>query len=163
DRADNARPQRVLQRKRRQNATDRRRLGRLRQTQALAPLRVAGANGFAARLLGLPDQKLTAMFMCNCQAALEHLSGIIAHWKPTDLLMPSISDTHPDHSALAVMLRLVLSESFLDPMAAEQMTAWSYVVHGRSPTFFDRSGSICQSQREAAIKLRAIRCHTTQL
>jgi len=43
------------------------------------------------------------------------------------------------------------------------MTAWSYVVHGRSPAFFDRSGSICQSQREAAIKLRAIRCHTTQL
>ena len=160
---DNPWPQRVLERKWRLNATDRRRWGRLRRTEALAALRVLGVNGFAARFLGLPDQKLTAMLMCNCQSALEHLSGIIAHWKPTDLLMPSISDTHPDHSALAVMLRLVLSESFLDPMATEQMTAWSYVVHGRSPAFFDRSGSICQSQREAAIKLRAIRCHTTQL
>src|SRR5438876_7058434 len=160
---DNPWPQRVLERKWRLNATDRRRWGRLRRTEALAALRVLGVNGFAARFLGLPDQKLTAMLMCNCQSALKHLSGIIAHWKPTDLLMPSISDTHPDHSALAVMLRLVLSESFLDPMATGQMTAWSYVVHGRSPAFFDRSGSICQSQREAAIKLRAIRCHTTQL
>ena len=160
---DNPWPQRVLERKWRLNASDRKRWGRLRRTEALAALRTLGVNGSAARFLALPDQKLTAMLMCNCQSALEHLSGIIADWKPTDLLVPSISDTHPDHSALAVMLRLALSESFLDPMATGQMTAWSYVVHGRSPAFFDRAGSICQSQREAAIKLRAIRCNKTQL
>src|SRR5213075_3006983 len=78
-------------------------------------------------------------------------------------LVPSICDTHPDHSALAVMLRLVLSESFSDAMAAGRMAVWSYVVHGRSSAFFDRSKTICQSHREAATKLRAIRCHKTQL
>jgi LmbE family N-acetylglucosaminyl deacetylase len=160
---DNAWPQRVIERKWRLNATDRRRWGRLRRTEALAALRVLGVNSSAARFLALPDQRLTAMLVSDSHSALERFAGIIADWRPTDLLVPSISDTHPDHSAVAVLLRLVLSESFSDPMATGQMAAWSYVVHGRSPAFFDRAGSICQSRREAAIKLRAIRCHKTQL
>jgi LmbE family N-acetylglucosaminyl deacetylase len=160
---DNPWPQRVLERKWRLNATDRRRWGRLRRTEALAALRVLGVNGSAARFLALPDQKLTAMLMCDGQSALERFAGIIADWRPTDLLMPSAFDTHPDHSALAVMVRLILSESFSDRMATGQMVAWSYVVHGRSPAFFDRAATICQSHREAANKLRAIRCHKTQL
>jgi LmbE family N-acetylglucosaminyl deacetylase len=160
---DNPWPQRVLERKWRLNASDRRRWGRLRRTEALAALRVLGVDGSAARFLSLPDQKLTAMLMSGCQSALEHFAATIADWRPTDLLVPSISDTHPDHSALAVMLRLVLSESFSDPMATGQTTVWSYVVHGRSPAFFDRAGTIRQSQREAATKLQAIRCHKTQL
>ena len=160
---DNPWPQRVLERKWRLNATDRRRWGRLRRTEALAALRVLGVNGSAARFLGLPDQKLTAILMCDCQSALDRFAAIIADWGPTDLLVPSISDTHPDHSALAVMLRLVLSESFSEPVAAGHMAVWSYAVHGRSPAFFDRAETICQSRIEAATKLRAIRCHKTQL
>ena len=160
---DNPWPQRVLERKWRLNATDRRRWGRLRRTEALAALRVLGVNGSAARFLALPDQKLTAVLTCGCQSALERFVGIIADWEPTDLLMPSICDTHPDHSALAVMLRLVLSESFLAPMARGQMAVWSYVVHGKSPAFLDCAEKICDSHSEAATKLRAIRCHKTQL
>jgi LmbE family N-acetylglucosaminyl deacetylase len=160
---DNPWPQRVLERKWRLNATDRRRWGRLRRTEALAALRVLGVNGSAARVLALPDQKLTAMLMCNCQSALERFAAIIADWGPTDLLVPSISDTHPDHSALAVMLRLVLSESFSEPVATGQVAVWSYAVHGRSPAFFDRAETICPSRIEAATKLRAICCHKTQL
>jgi LmbE family N-acetylglucosaminyl deacetylase len=160
---DNPWPQRVLERKWRLNATDRRRWGRLRRTEALAALRVVGVNGSAARFLALPDQKLTAMLMCDCQSALGRFAAIIADWAPTDLLVPSISDTHPDHSALAVMLRLALSESFSDPAATERMGVWTYTVHGRSPAFFDRAKTIHQSQAETATKLRAIRCHKTQL
>src|SRR5947209_16389512 len=103
------------------------------------------------------------MFMCGYQSSLERFAEIIADWGPTDLLVPSISDTHPDHSALAVMLRLVLSESFSDLMATGQMAVWSYVVHGKSPAFFDCAETICQSRIEAATKLRAIRSHKTQL
>ena len=160
---DNPWPQRVLERKWRLSATDRRRWGRLRRTEALAALRVLGVNGSAARFLALPDQKLTAILMCGCQSALERFGGIIADWGPTDLLMPSISDTHPDHSALAIMLRLVLSESFSGQMARDQMAVWSYVVHGKSPAFFDCAEKICHSHSEAATKLQAIRCHKTQL
>jgi LmbE family N-acetylglucosaminyl deacetylase len=160
---DNPWPQRVLERKWRLKAIDRRRWGRLRRTEALAALRVLGVNGSDVRFLALPDQKLTAMLMCGCQSALERFAGSIADWGPTDLLVPSISDTHPDHSALAVMLRLVLSEPFSDPMATGQMAVWSYVVHGKSPAFFDCAETICQSRIEAATKLGAIRCHKTQL
>jgi LmbE family N-acetylglucosaminyl deacetylase len=160
---DNPWPQRVLERKWHLNATDRRRWGRLRRTEALAALRVLGVRRSAARFLALPDQKLTATLMCGCQSALERFAGIIADWGPTDLLVPSISDTHPDHSALAVMLRFALSESFSDSVATGQMAVWSYVVHGRSPAFFDRAEMICHSHSEAATKLRAIRCHKTQL
>ena len=160
---DNPWPQRVLERKWRLNATDRRRWGRLRQAEALAALHVLGVNGSATRFLGLPDQKLTALLLGGCQSALAQFAAIITDWKPTDLLVPSISDTHPDHSALAVMLRLVQSESFSDLLARGQMAVWSYVVHGRSPTFFDRAETIFQSHREAAVKLRAICCHKTQL
>jgi LmbE family N-acetylglucosaminyl deacetylase len=160
---DNPWPQRVLERKWRLTGTDRRRWGRLRRTEALAALRVLGVQRSAARFLALPDQKLTAMLMCDCQSALERFAAIIADWGPTDLLVPSISDTHPDHSALAVMLRFVLSQSFSDRRATGQMAVWSYVVHGRSPAFFDRAETIRQSHIEAATKLRAIRCHKTQL
>ncbi len=160
---DNPWPQRVLERKWRLNDNDRRRWGRLRRTEALAALRVLGMHGSAACFLGLPDQKLSAMLMRGDQSALERFAAIIADWGPTDLLVPSISDTHPDHSALAVMLRLVLSESFSDPVATGQTAVWSYVVHGRSLAFFDRAETICQSDIEAATKLRAIRCHKTQL
>jgi len=160
---DNPWPQRVLERKWRLNATDRRRWGRLRRTEALAALRVLGVNGSATRFLGLPDQKLTALLMCSSQSARAQFAANIADWRPTDLLVPSISDTHPDHSALAVTLRLVLSESFSDLLAAGKMAAWSYVVHGRSSAFFDRATTICQSHPEAATKLQAIRCHKTQL
>lgn len=160
---DNPWPQRVLERKWRLNATDRRRWGRLRRTEALAALRVLGVNGSATRFLGLPDQKLTAFLMCGSQSARAQFAANIADWRPTDLLVPSISDTHPDHSALAVTLRLVLSESFSDPLAAGKMAAWSYAVHGKSSAFFDRATTIRQSDGEAAIKLRAIRCHKTQL
>ena len=61
------------------------------------------------------------------------------------------------------MLRLALSESFSAPMASGQMAVWSYVVHGKSPAFFDCAETVCHSHSEAATKLRAIRCHKTQL
>jgi LmbE family N-acetylglucosaminyl deacetylase len=156
---DNPWPQRVLERKWRLNATDRRRWGRLRRTEALAALRVLGVNTSAACFLGLPDQKLTALLMCDCRPALERFVTVIADWAPTDLLVPSISDTHPDHSALAVITRLALSESSV----AGRVSVWSYAVHGRSPAFFGHAQTIPQSEIETATKLRAIRCHNTQL
>jgi len=160
---DNPWPQRVLERKWRLNAADRRRWGRLRRTEAIAALRALGVSASAACFLALPDQKLTAMLVRDCQSALERFAAIIADWAPTDLVVPSISDTHPDHSALAVMLRLVLSESFLRRATNEWMTIWSYAVHGRSRAFFNRAETIRHSEAETVIKLRAIRCHKTQL
>ena len=98
--------------------------------------------------------------MSGHRDALKRLAAIVADWAPTDFLVPSISDTHPDHSALAVMLRLVWSEYFLGNGAT---SVWSYVVHGKSPAFFDRAETVRQTAAETATKFRAISCHKTQL
>lgn len=157
---DNPWPQRALERKWRLNASDRKRWGTLRRTEALAALRVLGVSASDACFLALPDQKLTALLMCACRSALERFAAIIADWAPTDLLVPSISDTHPDHSALAVMIRLVLGESFSQDTFT---SVWSYAVHGKSPAFFERATVVPQSESETSNKVRAIRCHKTQL
>ena len=153
-------PQRVMERKWHSDEADRERWGKLRRTEALAALDVLGVSASDASFLALPDQKLTDLLRSGGGRALERLASIITNWAPTDLLVPSISDTHPDHSALAVMLRLVFSEYFSGKGA---MSVWSYVVHGRSPAFFDRAESIRQTAIETATKLRAISCHKTQL
>ena len=157
---DNPWPQRVLERKWRLSANDRKRWGKLRRAEALAALNVLEVRSSAARFVGLPDQKLTTLLTLDCRSTLDRFAAIITDWTPTHLLVPSISDTHPDHSALAVMMRLVLSESLLEGM---QMSVWSYAVHGKSPAFFHRARALPQSESETAAKLRAIRCHKTQL
>ena len=153
-------PQRVLEWKWRLNGTDRERWGKLRRAEALAALDVLGVGASRASFLALADQKLTELLMSGCRVTLKRLAAIVTDWAPTDLLVPSISDTHPDHSALAVMLRLVWS-GYLSGKGA--MSAWSYVVHGRSSAFFDRAETIRQTTVEIAAKLRAISCHKTQL
>jgi LmbE family N-acetylglucosaminyl deacetylase len=153
-------PQRLLERKWRLNAADRKRWGKLRRVEALAALNVLGVRGSDARFLALPDQGLTALLIHDCRFTLERFAAIIRDWSPTHLLVPSIADMHPDHSALAVMLRLILPEFFSDE---PQMSVWRYAVHGKSSAFFDRAQQNLQSQNETAIKLRAIRCHKTQI
>jgi LmbE family N-acetylglucosaminyl deacetylase len=153
-------PQRVMECKWHLDAADRERWGKLRRAEAIAALDVLGVSASDASFLALPDQKLTALLRSGGGRALKRLAAIITNWTPTDLLVPSISDTHPDHSALAVMLRLVFGAYFSGKGA---MSVWSYVVHGRSPAFLDRAESIRQTAIETATKLHAISCHKTQL
>jgi len=157
---DNPWPQRVLERRWRLNASDRKRWAKLRRAEALAALHVLGVNALAARFLALPDQKLTTILIRDCRPALRHFAAIISDWAPTDLLVPSVFDIHPDHNALGVMIRLVLGESFSVEPA---MSVWAYAVHGKSRAFFGRARLIGQSEIETAVKLRAIGCHKTQL
>jgi LmbE family N-acetylglucosaminyl deacetylase len=157
---DNPWPQRLLERKWRLNAADRKRWGKLRRTEALAALHILGLQPPSARFLALPDQKLTRLLTHDCKPALKRFGTIIAEWGPTHILVPSVADTHPDHNALAVMLRLVWANLLPDDPC---FSVWSYVVHGRSPAFFHRAQKLRQSEFEKAIKLQAIRRHKTQL
>jgi LmbE family N-acetylglucosaminyl deacetylase len=155
---DNPWPQRVLEHKWRLSPADRQRWGKLRRSEALSALRVLGVQARDAHFLGLPDQGLTNLLKSGCQSTLARLSRIIRAWSPTYLLVPSTADTHPDHNALAVMLRLVLEENF-----GARMSVWSYAVHGKSPAFFGCAQQYRQSENERAIKLSAILCHQTQI
>ena len=153
-------PQRVLERKWRLDAADRKRWGKLRRTEALAALHILGVHPSNTRFLALPDQGLTDLLTTDCRSTLEQFAKSICDWCPTDLLIPSTHDTHPDHNALAVMLRLVLANLYPDESL---MLVWTYAVHGKSGAFFDRAQELRQSKTETAIKESAIRSHKTQL
>ena len=157
---DNPWPQRVLERKWRLKPSDRKRWGKRRRAEALAALRVLGVSQSDVRFLALPDQGLTKLLMRDCRSTLQRFATIISDWSPTHLLVASMADTHPDHSALAVMLRLVLAKFFSDE---SRMSVWSYAIHGKSPAFFNRAQPLRQSKAETAVKERAIRCHKTQI
>ena len=72
DGEDNPWPQRLLERKWRLNATDRRRWGKLRRAEALAALRALGLQPSSARFLALPDQSLTSLLTRDCESVLGH-------------------------------------------------------------------------------------------
>jgi len=155
---DNPWPQRALERRWRLGASDRRRWGQLRRAEALAALRVLDIDCANIQFLALPDQGLTDLLLRNCNSALTRLAQLIADWSPTDILAPSIFDIHPDHNAVAVMIRLIFAD-LLTPGVAH----WNYLVHGRSPAFFDRAAELSPSEAETARKREAIRRHQTQI
>ena len=151
-------PQRVLERRWRLSPSDRQRWGKLRRSEALAALRVLGIHPSDVQFLALPDQGLTDLLLRDCNSALARLTQVIDDWSPTDILVPSLSDIHPDHNAVAVMMRLI----FADFLAGE-VSQWNYLVHGHSPAFFDRAAELSASEVETAAKRDAIRCHQTQI
>jgi LmbE family N-acetylglucosaminyl deacetylase len=151
-------PQRVIERRWRLSAADRKRWGKLRRAEALAALRVLDINPADVQFLALPDQGLTDLLLRDCDSALTRLTQVIDDWSPTDILAPSLSDIHPDHNAVAVMMRLIFAD-FLTPGVSQ----WNYLVHGRSRAFFDRAAELSSSELETAKKREAIRCHQTQI
>lgn len=155
---DNPWPQRVIERRWRLSASDRKRWGKLRRAEALAALRVLDIHPTDAQFLGLPDQGLTDLLLRDCNSALTRLTQVIDDWSPTDILAPSLSDIHPDHNAVAVMMRLI----FADPLAPG-VSQWNYLVHGCSPAFFDRAAELSSSEVDTATKRDAIRRHQTQI
>ena len=158
DGGNNPWPQRVLERRWRLSPSDRKRWGKLRRSEALAALCVLGIHPSDVQFLALPDQGLTDLLLRDCNSALARLTQVIDDWSPTDILVPSLSDIHPDHNAGAAMVRLILAD-FL----AGEVSQWNYLVHGHSPAFFDRAAELSASEVETAAKRDAIRCHQTQI
>ena len=155
---DNPWPQRAVERRWRLSASDRKRWGKLRRSEALAALRVLDIHPADVQFLALPDQGLTDLLLRDCNSALTRIHQVIDDWSPTDILAPSLSDIHPDHNAVAVMMRLIFAD-FLAPGVSQ----WNYLVHGRSPAFFDRAAELSPSEVETAKKRDAIRRHQTQI
>lgn len=155
---DNPWPQRALERRWRLSASDRKRWGKLRRAEALAALRVLDIEPSDVQFLALPDQGLTDLLLRDCNSALTRLIQVIDDWSPTDILVPSLSDIHPDHNAVAVMMRLIFAD-----FVTQGVSQWNYLVHGGSPAFFDRAAQLSPSEVEIATKRDAIRCHQTQM
>lgn len=157
---DNPWPHRLMERKWHLHAADRKRWGQLRRGEALAALCVFGVPPSDVSFLGLPDQGVTNLLVRDCRLIIERFVTIIRDRSPTHLLVPSAADIHPDHNALAVMLRLALAEFSPGEL---NTSVWSYAIHGQSGAFFERARQVRQSEAEITTKIRAIQCHKTQL
>jgi LmbE family N-acetylglucosaminyl deacetylase len=153
-------PQRVLERKVRIGELDRRRWGARRRAEALAALRTLGVEPTNVNFLSLPDQGVTDLLLDGCRETLQRLAITIGSWQPTHLLMPSAADTHPDHSALAVLLGVVLDDYLT---SQHRMTRLHYLVHGASESFAREAHDLPSSPMERKAKRRAIVCHVTQV
>ena len=151
-------PQRAVERRWSLSPSDRQRWGKLRRAEALAALRVLGIQPSNVQFLALPDQGLTDLLLRDCNSALARIAQVIDDWSPTDILAPSIFDIHPDHNAVAVMMRLIFAD-----FVTQGISQWNYLVHGRSPAFFDRAAELSSSEVESTTKRDAIRRHQTQI
>src|SRR2546430_3755034 len=74
DGEDNPWPQRVVERRWRLKAADRKRWGKLRRVEALAALGTLGVRPADARFLGLPDQRLTDLLITYCRSVFEQFA-----------------------------------------------------------------------------------------
>jgi LmbE family N-acetylglucosaminyl deacetylase len=153
-------PQRVLEGKVWLRDIDRRRWGARRRAEALAALQVLGIEPARVFFLGLPDQGLTDMLLQGRDEVFLRIVEAIRLWDPTHLLLPSAADTHPDHSALAVLLEFAL-QNYLP--GSRPVVRLHYLVHGRSEAFARGAFELAGSALEQKAKLRAIRCHFTQI
>jgi LmbE family N-acetylglucosaminyl deacetylase len=157
---DNPWPQRVLEKRWRLGAQDRARWGKRRRKEAIAALEVLGLQASAARFLGLPDQGLTHALLHDCEQTSARIGRVITSWKPTHLLFPSELDTHPDHSAAALLVCFGLDRV---PVAKGSCALLSYLVHGECARFAARAATLRQGDHETAVKRHAIAQHWTQV
>ncbi len=148
--------QRVVERRWRIGAADCERWARRRRDEALHALEELGGLAVDARFLGWPDLGLTeALIGGQADGLIAVLAGAIANAAPTVIAAPSALDTHPDHSALRVLLAAALRRT-----RHQDVAILEYVVHGRPVA----GGIPLRLTRDQQIrKLAAVDCHTSQM
>jgi len=141
-------------------AAARSRFGARRRGEALAALARLDIGAERARFLALPDQGLTRCLTDAPDGPLALLRGVLAEVRPTVLVGPSAADLHPDHSALAVLLRLALAGVGGAPPPRET----AYLVHNPALRHLEVAAfRLDLDERERRRKRDAIACHATQL
>lgn len=148
-------PQRWLERRWHIGPADRARWGARRREEARQALSLLGIGEQEIRFFGWPDQGLTDMLMRDSSAE-EMLAAEISQFSPTTVALPSLSDRHPDHSALRVMLEVALASTRL-----AKCRKLGYLVHGKRTGASSLSLQLDGAQQQA--KRRALAAHATQL
>lgn len=147
-------PQRWLEKRWRIDASARERWGRRRREEAAAALvELAADRTVEVRHLGWPDQGLTDALVGD-DAAVARLHAELDAFAPTHLVMPSLADRHPDHSALHVMLELALLR------CARPCQRLGYLIHAGDGT----GGVVLPSDpARSARKRAAMEAYASQL
>jgi len=142
-------------------ALDRARWGARRRREALSALEQLGVRAECVEYLEYPDQGLTDLLLKGGESLIETLSGEIARWRPTLLVLPAVPDAHPDHSAVAVLASFALAR--LGAFEHAPLTL-SYVVHEhRLPPKGGVVVSLALTAAQREAKRRAILSHASQL
>lgn len=154
-------PQRVIEHRWRITDADRLRWGARRRLESLAALTCLGISTESAIFLNYTDQGITEVLLTRSEGFLVRLAKEINAWCPTLLVTPSELDIHPDHSALAVFVRLALSR--LD-LKQSSLTKINFLIHTRKPEpSLHNIFSIRLLPEQQKRKREAILCHVTQL
>lgn len=148
-------PQRVIEKRWRLGPDAAQRWGAVRHAEATAALQALGISIDSARFLQWADQGLTARLMHDGNASVVQLRQLIAAHRPTLVAMPSVLDSHPDHSALALMLKAALRGE------GSRARAMSYWLHGRNGSR-DHVSHVALTQDEMLGKRAAALAHVSQ-
>lgn len=153
---DNPWPQRRLERRWRIDAAARARWGARRCDEARAALHLLGVPPEAQTFLHWPDQGLTAALVGRGAECIAALAAQLDAFAPTRVIAPVRNDTHPDHSALRLMLDAALCRR---SAAAGAVEVLGYRVHGGLAP-----GARVQAldARTLQRKREAVLCHRTQ-
>jgi LmbE family N-acetylglucosaminyl deacetylase len=152
-------PQRVLETRVRIGPRERERWGERRRKEAEHALRELGAEHATVHRLGWPDGGVTWKLVDETASAMAQWRGLLDEIAPTLLVLPDLADGHPDHSALHVLLELVL-----DGMPeARRPQCLCYLLHGHSELDPARQVRLDLNETEKVRKRRAILAHRSQL
>ena len=147
-------PQRWIEKRWHIGAPERARWGARRRAEAQSALALLGVARDDAEFFGLPDLGLTPLLMRADSALQTRLRGTLAAFAPSLIVLPALSDRHPDHNAAHVLLRVALGVP-----AAPRLIA--FAVHGGAAADGDRYLALDDAER--ATKRAAIEAHGTQM
>ena len=148
-------PQRWSEKRWHIGSAERARWGARRREEARAALRILGVGEQDARFFGLPDLGLTDLLMRADAALIDTLRQTLDEFVPTLVVVPAISDRHPDHNAANVLLRVALGAHAGTP----QLLA--FAVHGGTAAQGKLVVRLDAERRR--IKQAAILAHATQM
>lgn len=148
-------PQRWLERRWRIGDAERARWGARRRLEAGEALSRLGLDvQHSAHFLNWPDQGLTDSLMRD-DRAVDRLAEEISEFAPTHMVMPTLVDRHPDHSALRVMLELAMLRG------ASNCIRLGYVVHAATEISTEQR-SVADTERQQR-KQWAMRAYVSQM
>ncbi len=159
DGEDNPWAQRCVERRLRLQVGDRVRWGERRRSEVAAALRQLGLGPCEARFWHAPDQGLEQILLEGPEPWLERAVATITSTAPTLLVVPSLRDLHPDHSALAALTRIALDEVRL-PTRPRRL---EYLVHRAASEPRLDEVRLALNDAEIEGKRAAIRSHASQL
>jgi LmbE family N-acetylglucosaminyl deacetylase len=149
-------PQRWIEKRWHIGAADRARWGAERRSEAVAALQVLGLQPSDVRCFGFPDLGLTDVLLRGEPALGETLAAQLDEFQPSCLFLPALDDRHPDHSALHVLLQLVLPG-----ISGPLPNLYTFGVHGEANAADGVVLELSEAQRET--KRSAIMSHQTQM